>query len=406
MPESPKNKRPPVVVVLGHVDHGKTTLLDYIRKSNVAEKESGGITQHIGAYQIEHPQTNADGRNADGRGRLITFLDTPGHEAFSEMRRRGAHVADLAVLVIAADEGIKPQTLEAARHIENAKLPFVVALNRIDKPNADPARVKKQLSENNILIEEWGGKVPAFEVSAKTGKGIPELLDMLLLLWDVEEVKEETPGSAQGMRVLHSLLDHHSLGEGGGEGVVIESRLDPRRGATATILVTGGILKKGDAVVCGEAFGKVRILEDFKGSEIDEALPSTPVLVTGLETVPTLGDTCKVTTSIEEARSAAGAFVQKRISEQKTSAASHPQADQTVSSTTAQRFNFLNDESSGIQNFSKNQEHGFPVCGRQAGQTPTLMHELWGQARNDTCKLAGFPSEAYTENTVLPLQFW
>lgn len=188
--QSEKNYRPPVVAVLGHVDHGKTTLLDNIRKSNVADKETGGITQHIGAYQIE--------RN----GKLITFLDTPGHEAFSEMRRRGAHVADLAILVIAEDEGIKPQTLEAAKHIKDAGIPYLVALNKMDRPGADPMRVKKELAEHDILVEEWGGKVPAMEISAKSGNGIQELLDMLMLVWEVEEKSSDSSGAERAGGVV------------------------------------------------------------------------------------------------------------------------------------------------------------------------------------------------------------
>ena len=293
-----KTKRPPVVVVLGHVDHGKTTLLDFIRKSNVAGKETGGITQHIGAYQIDYVPTNAD-KDADGRGRVITFLDTPGHEAFSEMRRRGARVADIAVLVVAADESIKPQTLEAATCIAQTGIPYAVAINKIDKPNADVNRVKKDLSEHNILIEEWGGKVPALEVSAKSGKGIPELLDMLLLMWDMEEAASEE--------------------ERAGEGTVIESRLDPKRGAIATVLVTSGVLKKNDAVLCGASAGKIKLLENFKGEEIDAAGAATPVRIVGLEAVPVLGDTCAVVANLEEAREA-GAQAQQKLDEERKAA--------------------------------------------------------------------------------------
>src|SRR3989338_8033351 len=290
-----KTTRSPVVVILGHVDHGKTTLLDFIRKSNVAQKETGGITQHIGAYQIEHA------------GRLVTCLDTPGHEAFSEMRRRGARVADIAVLVVAADESIKPQTLEAAACITETEIPFVVALNKIDKPGADINRVKKDLSEHNILIEEWGVNVPALEISAKTGKGVPELLDMLLLMWDMKEETEEAENTdAEGMGGPRSV----------GKGVVIESRLDSRRGAIATVLVTFGEFKKNDAVLCGASVGKIKLLEDFKGEEIDVARAATPVRIMGLETVPVLGDTCVVAGNLEEAR-AAGALSQQKIDEER-----------------------------------------------------------------------------------------
>lgn len=262
-------KRPPVITVMGHVDHGKTTILDYIRKTNVAAKESGGITQHIGAYQITHG------------GRVMTFLDTPGHEAFSEMRRRGARVADLAVIVIAADEGIKPQALEAITHAKEADISFVIAFNKIDKANADVNRIKQALAEKELSVEGWGGNIPAVEVSAKNGQGIPELLDMLLLMWDVEE-EVVTPG------------------DGGMQGVVIESNMDAQRGPTATVLVTAGTLHGGDVLACGKTFGKVRILEDFNGNEMQSASVSTPVRIIGLEDVPVLGDACRSAKNLAE----------------------------------------------------------------------------------------------------------
>lgn len=256
--------RPPVVVVMGHVDHGKTTLLDYIRKTSVAAKESGSITQHIGAYEIEHPST------ASGQVRKITFLDTPGHEAFSKMRSRGAKVADIAILVVAADEGVKPQTKEAIRHIQEAKIPFLVALNKIDRPNASPERAKQELASSGVLVEGWGGNAPVVEISSKTGKGIDELLGLVLLLSDMEELKADKSKPA--------------------EGIVIESHLDRRRGQMTTLLILNGTLRRGDTIAAGNAFGKVKILENFLGASAEELTVSSPARVLGWETVPKVGD--------------------------------------------------------------------------------------------------------------------
>ncbi len=250
--------RPPIVVVLGHVDHGKTTLLDYIRKENIAEKESGGITQHIGAYQIE--------RNK----KIITFIDTPGHEAFSQMRSRGAKVADIAILVIAAEEGIKPQTKEVISHIKEYKIPVVVALNKIDKTTANPEKVIGELAKEGIVVEAQGGKVPLVSVSAKTGQGVDELLEILLLVAEMEELKADfqKPGS----------------------GVVIESYLNAKRGPTAVFLIRKGTLKLGDPVSCGENYGKIKGLRDFQKNPIKKAEPSVPALVLGLNEAPIVGE--------------------------------------------------------------------------------------------------------------------
>ena len=262
--------RPPIVVVLGHVDHGKTTLLTAIKDFGVLEKESGGITQHIGAYQIEH------------QGEKITFIDTPGHEAFSQMRSRGAKVADVAVLVVAAEEGIKPQTKEVISHIKEFKIPVVVAINKVDKPVANPEKVIGELAKEKIIVESQGGKVPSINISAKTGQGIDELLEILLLVAELEELKADSEKSALG--------------------VVIESYLDSQRGPTATLLVREGTLKKGDIVVCGDSYGRVRILEDFQGNSIKEALSSAPAVVIGLNQVPTVGERFSVEKSEEAAK--------------------------------------------------------------------------------------------------------
>lgn len=250
--------RPPVVAVMGHVDHGKTSLLDAIRGAKVAQGEAGGITQHISAYQIKH------------NGREITFLDTPGHEAFAAIRQHGAHLTDIAIIVVAADDGIKPQTLEAIRYARNAGVKIIVAINKIDKEGADASRVKQQLADQNLLIEEWGGDTVAVEVSAKTKKGIPELLDMVLLVADVEDLRADTTGAA--------------------EGLIIEARIVQGRGAVAHALVESGTLRVGDFIVAGGTYAKVRVLESTDGKKIQQATPSTPVIVSGFKSSPAFGD--------------------------------------------------------------------------------------------------------------------
>jgi translation initiation factor IF-2 len=252
-----KNSRPPVVVVLGHVDHGKTSLLDTIRKTKVVDKESGGITQHIGAYQTEV------------RGKLITFLDTPGHEAFTAIRSRGAKVADIAILVIAADEGVKPQTKEAIGIIQKENIPVIVAINKIDKESANSQKVKQELAAENILVEDWGGKIPVVEISAKQNKNIDELLDMVLLVAELEDLKEDLSPPVKG--------------------VIIESHLDKRRGYVATALINKGALRVGDSIAVGTIVGKVKSMEDFLGKSVLEATPSQPVLITGWSLAPGIG---------------------------------------------------------------------------------------------------------------------
>jgi translation initiation factor IF-2 len=250
--------RPPVVTIMGHVDHGKTKLLDSIRSANVAEGEAGGITQHIGAYQVET------------HGRKITFLDTPGHEAFTAMRARGAQATDVAVLVVAADDGVMPTTREAVAHIKSAKVPLVVALNKIDLPAANPERVKQQLSEIEVVPEEWGGDVPFVEVSAREKLGLDDLLDTLLLVADVNELKANPLKQASG--------------------VVIEARVDPRRGPVATVLVQSGTLSEKDAIVAGATWGRIKAMHNDRGKKMRRAEPSTPVEILGLIDVPTAGD--------------------------------------------------------------------------------------------------------------------
>jgi translation initiation factor IF-2 len=265
--------RPPVVTVLGHVDHGKTTLLDAIRETRVVEGEAGGITQHIGAYQVER------------QGRKITFLDTPGHEAFTAMRARGAMVTDMAVLVVAADDGVMPQTKEAISHARAAQVPILVALNKIDKPNANPDRVKQELADNGLLIEEYGGDVICVPVSAKMRRGIDDLLESILLVVDIDPLMANPNGRCMG--------------------TVIESRLDRSRGPMATLLVQNGTLRVGDSIVTGEAYGKIRAMYDDKGQPINEAPPATPAVVLGLGEVSVAGDTFSVATDERAARAIA-----------------------------------------------------------------------------------------------------
>lgn len=272
--------RPPVVAVMGHVDHGKTSLLDAIRGAQVAKGEAGGITQHISAYQIM--------RNK----RAITFLDTPGHEAFAAIREHGAHLTDIAVIVVAADDGIKPQTLEAIRFARNAGVRIVIAINKIDKEGADINRVKQQLAEQNLLPEEWGGDTVIVGVSAKTGEGVDQLLDMILLVSDVEELRAVEEGPARGL--------------------IIEAHLEQGRGPIANALIEEGTLKTGDFVVAGSTYAKVRVLQDSNNKVIKEAVPSTPVVIAGFKSLPEFGDGFHVVKNEKEARAEAeSSLIQK-----------------------------------------------------------------------------------------------
>ena len=266
--------RPPVVTILGHVDHGKTSLLDAIRQTDVASGEAGGITQHIGAYQVEK------------KGRSITFLDTPGHAAFTQMRARGAQGADIVVLVVAADDGVMPQTREAIAHAKAARVPIMVALNKIDKPNANVERVKQQLAEQELVPDDWGGNTMVVPVSAKQKQGIDDLLEGILLVADNTEIKANPGGKVIG--------------------TVIEAELDKSKGVIATLLVQNGTLESGDVVVAGSTHGKLRALSDYKGKPIKKAGPSIPVSVMGLNEVPSAGDLFEVVDSEKEARSIVG----------------------------------------------------------------------------------------------------
>ncbi len=268
--EADLQPRAPIVTVMGHVDHGKTSLLDAIRTTEVAAAERGGITQHIGASEVTKD------------GKRVVFLDTPGHEAFTAMRARGARVTDIAVVVVAADDGVMPQTLEAISHAKAAKVPIVIALNKIDKPDANPDRVKTELTEAGIVVEEYGGEVPLVPVSAKTRLGLDELLEMILLVADLQELKANPKRPAIG--------------------TIVEAELDKGRGPVATALVQTGTLKVGDIIVVGETFGRVRALENDKGKRVTKAGPSSAVVVLGLAEVPAAGDILRVVSDDKEAR--------------------------------------------------------------------------------------------------------
>ncbi len=268
--EQDREKRPPVVTIMGHVDHGKTSLLDAIRSANVAEHEAGGITQHIGAYHVEK------------NGRKIVFIDTPGHEAFTRMRARGAKVTDIVVLVVAADDGVMPQTLEAIDHAKAAKVPIIVAINKIDKPDAQPERIKQQLADRGLLAEDWGGDTVMVPVSARTKTNLDLLLEMILLVADIQDLKANPARPASG--------------------TVLEAQLDRGRGPVATVLVRNGTLHVGDYFICGSVFGRVRAMFDDRTQPIREVLPSMPAEVLGLESLPEVGDTLQVVTDTAKAK--------------------------------------------------------------------------------------------------------
>lgn len=288
--QTKSGKRAPVVVIMGHIDHGKSTLLDYIRKTNIVADEAGGITQRIAAYEVSHT-------TKDGNAGSITFLDTPGHEAFTSLRERGASVADIAVLVVSAEEGVKPQTLEALAHIKEARLPFIVAMNKIDRPNADVERTKQSLAEHEIYIEGYGGDVPAVPISALTGEGVNELLDMILLLAELSDFKAEYEGNA--------------------EGVVIESHRDTKRGISGTLIIKKGTLQAGMFVAVSGSFAPVRLIQDFLGRKIKSATVSSAVTVIGWSDIPAAGKEFKSFDTKKEA---------EKYAEEKVEAASGKQA--------------------------------------------------------------------------------
>lgn len=282
--KSPLIPRPPVITVMGHIDHGKSTLLDYIRKTNIVAKEAGGITQHLSAYEFTHT-------TKEGTVRTLTFLDTPGHEAFQHLRSRGSQAADVAILVVAADDGVMPQTKEALRAIEEAKIPFVVAITKIDKPNANIERTKSSLLEHGIYLEGMGGDIPFTAISSKTGENVDTLLDLVVLASDMEELT----------------TDHSARVEG----LVIESKMDKKRGISATLLIKNGTLKSGACVVAGNAWAPVRIFEDWKGESIKEAHASSPVAVIGWSEVPPVGELFYGVSCKKDAETCCATYAQK-----------------------------------------------------------------------------------------------
>lgn len=290
--------RPPVIVVMGHIDHGKSSLLDYIRKTNVVDKEAGGITQHLSAYEVHHEKRDL------GSADRITFLDTPGHHTFSKMRARGAHIADIAVLVVSAEEGVKEQTKEALAIIKEANIPYIVAINKIDKPNANIERTKQNLAENEIYLEGFGGNVPFVPISAKIGTGVPALLDTLLLVAEMEELKGNPSLSALG--------------------TVVESHIVPSRGTSATLIITDGTLKKGMFILAEDSLSPVRSIENFMGKNIPEASFSSPVQITGFDIPPRVGSSFRAYPSKKEAEAARDLIketLSKQTSAKKTSRA-------------------------------------------------------------------------------------
>src|SRR3989344_6859865 len=284
---SPQNflPRPPIVVIMGHIDHGKSSLLDYIRKSNVVAGEAGGITQHLSAYEVNHPVK-------EGVANRITFLDTPGHQAFSKMRSRGAGVADIAILVVSAEDGVKEQTKEALKAIKEAGIPYIVAINKIDKPNANIERTKQNLAENEIYLEGFGGDVPFVPISAKLGTGVSDLLDMMLLVAEMENLT--------GDSTLHA------------EGVVVESHIDTKRGTSATLIITNGTLKKGSFILAEESMAPVRAIENFLGKQVPEATFSSPVQITGFDSLPAVGATFRAYSNKKDAEKAQDALREAR----------------------------------------------------------------------------------------------
>lgn len=281
-------KRPPVVVVMGHIDHGKSTLLDYIRKTNIVAKEAGGITQHLGAYEVVHGSHK------------ITFLDTPGHEAFTSIRQRGSKVADIAILVVSAEDGVKPQTVEALKSILNEKIPYIVAINKIDKPGADVEKTKQSLAENEIYVEGYGGDIPVVPISALKGTGVSDLLDMIMLVADLQDLKADAHAKA--------------------DGTVIEAGLDNKKGIYATLLIKNGTLSSGMYVVAEDSYAPVRILEDFQGKPIKSATFSSPVRIVGFNKIPTVGASFKILENKKEAEEMAAAFKPplKKVSTKRT----------------------------------------------------------------------------------------
>lgn len=358
--------RSPVVAVLGHIDHGKSTLLDYIRKSNVVESEAGSITQHISAYEVIHSDEN-------GENRAITFLDTPGHEAFSKMRERGATIADIAILVVSAEDGVKPQTIEAWKTIVESKTPAIVAINKIDKPGANVEKTKMDLAQHEIFLENYGGKVPFELISAKTGEGVDRLLSLILVLAELENLRGETTKPA--------------------EGYVLESSLDPRRGIQATLIVKDGTLKRGMTVVAGDALCSTRIIENFLGKMVPEATFSSPVRLVGFSKMPEVGSKF---TSFEKKRDAeefagnykASAF-KAALPGESTDRAAVPLV---LKADTAGSLEAIEKEITKIKTQNENSNAQFKIIVRGTG--PITEGDIKNITGNESALVAGFNVKA------------
>lgn len=279
--------RAPVIVVMGHIDHGKSTLLDYIRKTNIVEGEAGGITQHVGAYEAEYT-------SKDGIKRKITFLDTPGHEAFCSIRERGATIADIAILVVSAEDGVKPQTIEALNTIKNSNIPYIVAINKIDKPNADIDRTKQSLGENEIYVEGWGGNIPCVSISSVKGTGIDELMDLVLLSADLAELKTDPNKHASGF--------------------IVESEIDKKKGISATLVIKDGTLNTQEFIVSNDSFTPVRYIEDVNNKKIDSASASMPIVIVGWNKIPSCGQRFSVVNSKKEAEKMTEEYITQQLS--------------------------------------------------------------------------------------------
>lgn len=310
-------KRPPIVTVMGHIDHGKTKLLDAIRNTNTIDTESGGITQHIGAYQVE---AELKEKNKTSK-KIITFLDTPGHEAFSKMRAHGANITDLVILVVAADEGVKPQTVEAISHAKAAKVPIIVAINKMDKPDADPDKVKRELAEYNLVSEEWGGKTPMVPVSAKTGENIDVLLELILLTADMEELEAPIDKPAEAM--------------------IIESKILPGKGPVGTAIVQAGTLNTSDIIIYSGDYSKIRFMEDWTGKRIKEAKPAEPILIAGFKKPPMVGSIVRVAKDEKSAKVISNKFKKEQSAKTIKRAASLAEVSQEIKSGKVKDLNIV-----------------------------------------------------------------
>lgn len=336
--------RAPVIVVMGHIDHGKSTLLDYIRKTNIVEGEAGGITQHVGAYEAEYT-------SKDGVKRKITFLDTPGHEAFCSIRERGATIADIAILVVSAEDGVKPQTIEALNTIKNSNIPYIVAINKIDKPNADIDRTKQSLGENEIYVEGWGGNIPCVSISSVKGTGIDELMDLVLLSADLAELKTDPNKHASGF--------------------IVESEIDKKKGISATLVIKDGTLNTQEFIVSNDSFTPVRYIEDVNNKKIDTAGASMPIIIVGWNKIPSCGQRFSVVKSKKEAEKMTEEYINQQLS------------NRPVNTETSKKS-----KNKDAEDKDANEEIVLPIMIKadSIGSLDGIKHEL-GKIKNDKVKI-------------------